>query len=660
MNRYKLTMLGLLGLTVALVFVIQNNWQQRINLSRQLYIEASQSSATRDVARLESAVRSIYENIRTLSLLPSVRAIDRHGGNLSEEARQAFIQIYNNLSSSVDVSEVYVVPIDLDPHKIDPITLKPEEPIVMFDQFITGADIPDGGGEGVARGFGLPIRQKLMPQAQLPTVEIYEYQLMADQASWLKRKYPNTNSITGLEVPFISGPEVITCDNRRYNSTANDPDRAGVVFSVPFYGTDGKIKGMISAIILSSALKQFLPTQNMAFVNPGNGYVNASDGVKSLASSASYVARAEVDPHLIYSQVIPFQVKDARSPWFVWAGQSDSMFLQSKDLLTSNSIRFTGLMILMISVFAVGVCITLLSRNAAQAHALAVSMRKARDTAEKSESEAQATSEAFQVLNNDISRLNGELADRLRQLTEAQEDIVKKGRLGQLGNLVATVAHELRNPLGSVRTTVFMLQRKLKSSPIDVSSQLQRIEQGILRCDMIITQLLDYSRTQPANTAQIDVVNWLQGVLQEEAARLPSQVTLRYVVTNNNIVAAIDPERMRRGVINLVSNAAEALSNAEGVAKIKDDPTITVSVGEIHGRIEITVSDNGPGIAPEVLTKVGEPLFTTKSFGTGLGVAAVRKVAELHGGGLNVKSILGFGAAFTIWVPLVAPAEKLA
>ena len=657
MNRYKITMVGLLALTVALVFVIQNNWQQRLLLSKHHYLQAGQSATMRDTAKLGSAIRSIYENIRTLSMLPGVRSIDRHG-SLSDEGQQTFLQIYNNLASNVDVSEIYVVPIDLNPTKIDLVTLKPEQPILMFDQAIT-AGHPEAS-PGMDNHFGVPARVRGTPGLNLLQEESFEYRLMADQAAWLKASYPETSSINGLDVPFISGPEVITCDNRRFAFSGKDADRAGVVFSVPFYGEDGKIKGMISAIILSKALQDLLPSETMALVNPGNGYVNAGVGVQQMKESATSIAQGKVDPNLIYSQVIPFPVKDARSPWYVWSGLPDSEFYNSKDILANNKIRFTGLLILLISVTATGICISLLSRYAAQAQALAVSMRQARDAAQKSESEAQASTEMLQMLNSDITRLNGELAQRLKQLSEAQEDIVKKGKLSQLGNLVATVAHELRNPLGSLRTTVFMLERKLRGSPIDVSNQLQRIEQGIQRCDMIITQLLDFSRSQPANTAEVEVVAWLQTLLQEEAARLPGTITLKYMVSDDSVVAAIDSERMRRGVINLISNAAEAMTSGEGPAKMKEPPVITVSLREAHGSVEIMVSDNGPGIAANILSKVGEPLFTTKSFGTGLGVAAVRKMAELHGGGLNVKSQAGAGASFTIWIPQIRAVEQQA
>src|ERR1700730_4148733 len=91
---------------------------------REHYIESAHARSSDAARRVQSAMRSIYENLRTLTLLPSVRNIDGHGANLGSEGRETIQQIYNNLASSVAVSEVYIVPVDLDPDKIDPVTGK--------------------------------------------------------------------------------------------------------------------------------------------------------------------------------------------------------------------------------------------------------------------------------------------------------------------------------------------------------------------------------------------------------------------------------------------------------------------------------------------------------------------------------------------------------
>ena len=119
---------------------------------------------------------------------------------------------------------------------------------------------------------------------------------------------------------------------------------------------------------------------------------------------------------------------------------------------------------------------------------------------------------------------------------------------------------------------------------------------------------------------------------------------------------------MGRVFINLFSNAAEAMvgkGNAK-VAVVTENPAIHVSTKAVNGNIEITVKDNGPGIGEENIRKILEPLFTTKSFGVGLGLPAVEKILEHHGGGLKIASKVGEGASFTAWFPIEQAQTKAA
>src|SRR5207244_1768141 len=136
----------------------------------------------------------IYENLSTHDALPRARETARQGTNLGEDARETIQQVYNNLASNVSVSEVYIVPADLDPDRIDPVTGKPEEPILMFDQLIVNA----GGRARQQTGKYLPSSANDLP----PEVEIYEYRQFHDQFRWLKEHYPDLDGINGLDVPM--------------------------------------------------------------------------------------------------------------------------------------------------------------------------------------------------------------------------------------------------------------------------------------------------------------------------------------------------------------------------------------------------------------------------------------------------------------------------
>jgi PAS domain S-box-containing protein len=257
-------------------------------------------------------------------------------------------------------------------------------------------------------------------------------------------------------------------------------------------------------------------------------------------------------------------------------------------------------------------------------------------------------------INEEILRLNRELAGSMQMLKDAQDALVKKGRMEQMGQLTATIAHELRNPLGAVRTSVFLLERKVKDKGLGVESQLQRINNGVTRCDSIITQLLDFSRTKQLVCQPDDLDQWLAKVVEEESKTLASCITINCMLGLDGRSVAFDPARLQRAVCNLIANSAEAMvGNGEApLAGAGAEPQITINTRLIDGFAEIEVVDNGPGIAPEMIEKIREPLFTTKSFGTGLGVPAIEQIAAQHGGELLITSTLGNGAKFTLRLPI--------
>jgi PAS domain S-box-containing protein len=265
-------------------------------------------------------------------------------------------------------------------------------------------------------------------------------------------------------------------------------------------------------------------------------------------------------------------------------------------------------------------------------------------------------------INEDILRLNQELAINMQKLKEAQDALVKKGRMEQMGQLTATIAHELRNPLGAVRTSAFLVERKLKGKGIDVELQLQRINNGVMRCDNIITQLLDFSRSKKLSCDSQDLDKWLQGIVEEECKNLPSTINITCELGLGDVLVPFDAARLQRAVVNLLSNAAEALvgNGTEPLLNNSTQAEIKISTACRGDEIALSVADNGIGMTPEILEKIREPLFTTKSFGTGLGIPAIEQIASQHGGRLEVTSDIGQGAVFTLFLPRIQVEEVAA
>ncbi len=276
------------------------------NYGQQAAVEAQEQATA-----IGHALDSIYQGMRTISLLPSVQSIDRHGTNLGTDARESIAQIYNNMASNVAVSEIYLVPQDIDPDAIDPETGKPQEPILMFDDKVAVRKTDAG--------------------ERTEEVEIHEYRLMRGQMAHLQKHYPRVRTEQRLSPPFLSGAEVITCDNTEYDRTRRDADRKGLVFSVPFYGPDGALKGTVSAIIRTNVLKKLLPPKDHALMHGPNHTMILAREPGQAALSADWVQQGKADPRLLFSSVVPIPTADPQQGWALWVGAADAAFLRSRD-----------------------------------------------------------------------------------------------------------------------------------------------------------------------------------------------------------------------------------------------------------------------------------------------------------------------------------------
>ena len=640
-----------IGLASALAAAAANiHAEKGFDLLKADYVARSTTEAERGAGDIDDAFLHIYQNLRTLASLPGIRTIDRHGDNLPPEARVTFQMIYNNLADSVAVSEVYVTPADFDPDRVDPVTGHGEEPIIMFDELILNA----GSGMSADERASNPEAVTELDNNGPPEVETFEYRELKDQANWFRGHFPDDSQIGGLRVPLITGHEVITCDNTEFIASRADHDRKGIILSVPFFDAGGRFGGMVSAIMLSNNLRKLLPDGNFALVNTNIGYVNTSLAPKPHVQAAmANISRAKPDDNLLFSRVIPVSTVDPRNPWSIWIGYDDSRYFTSPEYRALKNLQFTGYGFAAVLLLAGCLIWYFISRDLVNSRRAAASLEAARDEARLAETEARALADKFQGLNADIGRLNRELTEKVTMLQDAQEEIVKRGRLAQLGQLTATIAHELRNPMGSIRNTAFLIRRKMKGTGLDLEQQLTRIDNGIGRCDDIITQLLDFARTKRPDFAEIDLDQWLAETVEEEAQSIPESVVIDCHLGLDGRKVSFDPGRLRRVLANLMSNAAEAMVGKPGMPTTVNisNSAICITTRLTDRGVEISVSDNGPGMDAETIAKVREPLFTTKNFGTGLGIPAVERILELHGGGLDIQSEAGQGASFTAWFP---------
>ncbi|MGC8491801.1 MAG: sensor histidine kinase [Syntrophobacteraceae bacterium] len=254
--------------------------------------------------------------------------------------------------------------------------------------------------------------------------------------------------------------------------------------------------------------------------------------------------------------------------------------------------------------------------------------------------------------------LQKELKERSEELEAAQEELIRKERLAVLGQLIATVSHELRNPLGTIRSSVFSLGEKLRDRGLGVERILDRADRNVLRCDRIIEELLDYTRTRNPILETTALDQWLEEFLRETA--IPEGIILRKDLRSGT-KARLDREWLRRCLQNVIDNACQAM-----LEKMRGRPlttpvehTLTVSSRLANDRIEIRIVDTGTGISEEELSKIFTPLYSTRGFGVGLGLPIVNQLMQSHRGGVQISSEPGCGTTVTLWLPADSPRASL-
>lgn len=251
-----------------------------------------------------------------------------------------------------------------------------------------------------------------------------------------------------------------------------------------------------------------------------------------------------------------------------------------------------------------------------------------------------------------IAAIHAEKIEMERARLAAEAELLKNERLSVLGQLTATVAHELRNPLSAIRNTLFTIKELATTAGLKLDRPIARMERSIERCDRIISDLLEYTRNRELKRTSVCFDRWVAEVVAEQNVSPPIALTTELAAAEAAI--AIDADRMRRVVINLVENAAQAL------AELPPDreKRIMLRTATADGGLLLAIEDTGPGIAPEILARIFEPLFSTKSFGTGLGLPTVKQIVNQHGGIIEVDSEVGKGTRVTVHLPLDATATQ--
>ncbi len=271
-----------------------------------------------------------------------------------------------------------------------------------------------------------------------------------------------------------------------------------------------------------------------------------------------------------------------------------------------------------------GLLITSVIRDITERHKAAEALRKAHDELE------------LRVLER-----TAELLEANTQKQQALEQLLKAEKLAEIGALAAGIAHEIRNPLAGIRGAIEVL----RDGGIDSEAQgpiMTEILERVDRLNSAVQDLLEYAKPMSPHKTRLQLGDVLDGTL----STLLRDPRLRGVEILKDYRQAVDVESdlsiVERVFINIILNAAQAMNSAG---------TLQIALEDSGGEAVVSFRDTGPGIESNVLSKIFAPFFTTRSEGSGLGLALCKKYVEVLGGKIEVTTQMGVGTTFVISLP---------
>jgi signal transduction histidine kinase/ABC-type uncharacterized transport system substrate-binding protein len=268
------------------------------------------------------------------------------------------------------------------------------------------------------------------------------------------------------------------------------------------------------------------------------------------------------------------------------------------------------------------------------------------------------------VLLAQTALIAGLLNERRRRRVAEVESRQRMAELAHLnrqttaGELSASIAHELNQPLGAILSNTETVELMLDSAAPDMSeiktilSDIKRADQRATEVIQRLRRLFKKSRVESRNVDLNEIVGEVIGILAAQAKA--QDVTLNTALTTSSLIVKGDRVELEQVILNLVANAIDVLAAARG-----ENRRITVQTHLLHDdTAELSVSDTGPGVQPDISTKIFEPFFTTKEGGMGMGLAIARTIVEVHGGRLWVENQAAGGAKFRLTLPVTRDRPK--
>jgi len=228
------------------------------------------------------------------------------------------------------------------------------------------------------------------------------------------------------------------------------------------------------------------------------------------------------------------------------------------------------------------------------------------------------------------------------------EQLLKTEKLTAVGELSARIAHDMRNPLSTIKNSLEIMKSNQKNMDPKTKMHWDRIDRALLGMSHQVNDVLDYVKVAPVSKKR----EKLSFLLKESVEKVTIPKNIKVTLPKNDVAIPCDSERIEVVFVNLIMNAIQAMEFKKG--------EIIISITEESPNVVlITVKDNGPGIPQTLIHKIFDPMFTTRQIGTGLGLPSCKNIIEKHNGSLDVASTVGKGTTFLIRLPTVKEWENI-
>ena len=232
----------------------------------------------------------------------------------------------------------------------------------------------------------------------------------------------------------------------------------------------------------------------------------------------------------------------------------------------------------------------------------------------------------FDEIKEQRDWLLDEMTKKISELSHFQSELFKAERLSAIGEMSARLAHDMRNPLAIIKNTIEIVKLKhSKFIPADLLQLFTSIDNASSRLVFQLDDVLNFVRSSPLNRNEFSASAILESAIEEIV--IPDQIKIQ--MPTNDVSLSCDGEKIQAVFTNLIMNSIQAMDNCGN---------IVIQFEESSDDVTFLVQDSGPGIKNEVIDKIFEPLFTTKSRGTGLGLPAVKMIIQQHQGTITVSN----------------------